>query len=175
VAARGGKGANDMTWHAHPSPIGALTLVSDGAALSGCYFEMKNRPAPVSGRPGADRVIDAARRQLDAYFAGKQTSFDLPLAPRGTPFQLQVWQALRAIPYGETTSYGMIAQRIGLPKASRAVGAANGANPIPIIVPCHRVIGASGALTGFGGGLDRKRFLLALERGPDLLAERLTI
>jgi methylated-DNA-[protein]-cysteine S-methyltransferase len=164
-----------MTHFVHASPVGPLTLVSEGAALTGCYFDMPDRPAPVSGAPGTDRVIDAARRQLDEYFASKRISFDLPLAPRGTAFQLQVWKALRAIPFGETTSYGVIASRIGLPKASRAVGAANGANPIPVIVPCHRVIGASGALTGFGGGLDRKRFLLALEQGPGLLGPDLTI
>jgi methylated-DNA-[protein]-cysteine S-methyltransferase len=130
--------------------------------------------------PGADWQRDdaafgQARAQLGAYFAGRLTRFDLELAPRGTAFQRQVWQALTEIPPGTTIAYGELARRIGRPSASRAVGAANGANPLPIVVPCHRVIGASGALTGFAGGLDTKRFLLALERGqgvtpPDQLA-----
>jgi methylated-DNA-[protein]-cysteine S-methyltransferase len=109
------------------------------------------------------RVLAAARAQLDAYFAGEITSFDLPLSPRGTPFQQRVWAALRDIPFGETTSYGELARRIGDPKAVRAVGAANGRNPLPLVVPCHRVIGADGSLVGFGGGMDRKRWLLQHE------------
>ncbi len=104
-------------------------------------------------------------RQLEAYFAGELTDFSLALAPRGTPFQLSVWQALREIPYGATRSYGELARAIGRPKASRAVGAANGSNPLPIVVPCHRVIGSSGKLTGFGGGLEAKAILLSLEQG----------
>jgi methylated-DNA-[protein]-cysteine S-methyltransferase len=109
-------------------------------------------------------VLVAAVEQLTAYFDGRLRTFDLPLTPSGTVFQLRVWEALRGIPYGETVSYGEIARRLGLlPSASRAVGLANGANPISIIVPCHRVIGADGSLTGYGGGLDRKRFLLDLE------------
>lgn len=111
-----------------------------------------------------DRAFAAAREQLRAYLDGCLTTFDLPLAPRGTPFQLEVWRALTEIPAGETISYGELARRIGRPSASRAVGAANGANPLPVVVPCHRVIGANGTLTGFGGGLDTKRWLLALER-----------
>jgi methylated-DNA-[protein]-cysteine S-methyltransferase len=118
--------------------------------------------------PGADWVEDAARfeearRQLDEYFAGHRAEFDLPLSPRGTAFQREVWAALQTIPYGEVRSYGQIAAQIGRPGASRAVGLANGRNPISVIVPCHRVIGASGALTGYGGGLPRKRLLLDLE------------
>jgi methylated-DNA-[protein]-cysteine S-methyltransferase len=109
-------------------------------------------------------VLEQASNQLSEYFAGERKMFDLPLAPKGTAFQLKVWLALRRIPYGETRSYGEIAAELGLaPTASRAVGLANGANPLPIVVPCHRVIGANGALTGFGGGLERKRFLLDLE------------
>jgi methylated-DNA-[protein]-cysteine S-methyltransferase len=104
-----------------------------------------------------------AEVQLDEYFAGKRTQFDLPLHPIGTPFQIEVWEALKAIPYGEVRSYGDIAEQIGRPGASRAVGLANGRNPISVIVPCHRVIGASGSLTGYGGGLERKRLLLDLE------------
>ena len=111
-----------------------------------------------STRPFAEIV-----RQLKEYFAGKRTHFELPLAPRGTPFQLETWKELRKIPYGETITYGELARRLGKPNASRAVGAANGANPIPIVIPCHRVIGSDGALTGFGGGLDTKLKLLQLE------------
>jgi len=108
-------------------------------------------------------VLDWTEEQLKEYFAGMRTTFDLPLEPSGTAFQLNVWQLLRTIPYGVTTSYGELARRLGEPKASRAVGAANGANPIPIIVPCHRVVGSRGELTGFGGGIERKRWLLEHE------------
>jgi methylated-DNA-[protein]-cysteine S-methyltransferase len=110
-----------------------------------------------------DDAFDDIREQLNAYFAKELRIFKLPLAPRGTPFQLDVWRALRDIPYGETRSYAQIARVIGKPEAIRAVGAANGANPLPIVVPCHRVIGSNGSLTGFGGGLEAKRFLLDLE------------
>lgn len=154
-----------VTVYVHESPVGPLTLVSDGAALAGVYFESQKHGAPPAGPRGTDKIIDAARKQLDAYFAGKRTSFDVPLAPKGTAFQTRVWHALTKIPYGETTSYGAIANAIGSPKAVRAVGAANGRNPIPIIIPCHRVIGANGSLTGFGGGMARKELLLDLERG----------
>ena len=116
-------------------------------------------PAP---RDEVDAFVQAAK-QLRAYFAGERQTFDLPLAPHGTEFQQSVWSELQRIPYGETTTYSKIAERIGRPAAVRAVGAANGANPIPIVIPCHRVIGASGSLTGFGGGLDVKRRLLAME------------
>jgi methylated-DNA-[protein]-cysteine S-methyltransferase len=107
--------------------------------------------------------LDKTEKQLKEYFAGSRTTFDLPLEPSGTDFQLSVWELLRKIPYGVTTSYGELARRLGEPKASRAVGAANGANPIPIIVPCHRVVGSKGELTGFGGGIERKRWLLEHE------------
>jgi methylated-DNA-[protein]-cysteine S-methyltransferase len=108
-------------------------------------------------------VLAQARQQLTEYFAGSRTTFDLPLDPSGTEFQRRVWDSLRTIPYGTTTSYGAIARRLGDPHATRAVGAANGQNPIPIVVPCHRVVGAKGELTGFGGGIDRKRWLLEHE------------
>jgi methylated-DNA-[protein]-cysteine S-methyltransferase len=111
-----------------------------------------------------------AEAQLRSYFAGERTTFDLPLAPRGTPFQLRVWEALREIPYGETATYGELAAAVGKPSAVRAVGAANGSNPIAVIVPCHRVIGADGTLTGYGGGLERKRILLDLEAGVTTLS-----
>ena len=141
------------------SPLGPLLLTGDGHALTGLHMD---------GRPRADWRRDraafaAAAEQLEAYFAGRLTEFDLPLAPRGTPFQLAVWQALREIRYGTTISYGELAARLGRPHAGRAVGAANARNPIGVIVPCHRVIGARGALTGYGGGLERKRRLLELE------------
>lgn len=148
------------------SPIGPLLLAGDGVRLSKVGFPNgKGRVAPRDDWRRDDDQFVEARAQLSAYFAGELRSFDLELMPVGSPFQLSVWQALTAIPYGATTSYGELAHRIGRPSASRAVGAANGANPIPIIVPCHRVIGASGALTGFGGGIETKRWLLAHEQG----------
>jgi len=127
----------------------------------------RHAPEPASlGVPGdpGEQPFAAAASQLKSYFAGQLTEFDLPLAPAGTEFQRRVWAGLRTIPYGETVSYGELARQLGSPSASRAVGLANGRNPIAIVVPCHRVIGSDGSLTGYGGGLDRKRFLLALER-----------
>ncbi len=152
----------------HESPVGPLTLHSNGVALTGVEFHEPRYPLAPSP-PGEDAVLALARRELDAYFAGRLRAFTIALAPRGTPFQLKVWAALRAIPYGATRTYGQQALVIGQPKAVRAVGLANGKNPISIIVPCHRVIGASGALTGFGGGLDRKQALLDLEQGKALM------
>jgi methylated-DNA-[protein]-cysteine S-methyltransferase len=142
------------------TPIGALLIAGDGDSIVETFF--------AGAKPKADWIRDDdalrdAADQLLAYFAGARDKFDLPLAPRGTDFQQAVWRALLAIPYGQTTTYSTIAQKIGKPAAVRAVGAANGANPIPIIIPCHRVIGANGSLTGFGGGIDVKRQLLALE------------
>ena len=149
----------------HESPGGPLTLTSDGAALTGIYFHKQRHGVAPEGPLRADKIIDATRKQLDGSFAGKRRTFDIPLAPRGTAFQTRVWSALTKIPYGETKSYGAIAATIGSPKAVRAVGAANGRNPIPIIIPCHRVIGANGSLTGFGGGMAWKELLLDLEKG----------
>ena len=153
-------------WHEIDSPVGRLLLAGDGESLIQVGFQSGPRPL----RPADGWIVDAApfrvaMRQLDEYFAGERRRFDLPLAPRGTEFQRRVWRALTEIPYGKTTSYGELARHIGKPSASRAVGLANGANPLPIIVPCHRVIGADGSLTGFGGGLPIKRKLLALEGG----------
>jgi methylated-DNA-[protein]-cysteine S-methyltransferase len=146
------------------SPIGRLRLVADGGALVGVLMEQHaHAPAWAAVAGDGEPVLDEAVRQLTAWFAGDRISFDLPLRPSGTPFQLAVWRALREIPYGETRSYREIAAGLEQPKAVRAVGAANGRNPISIIVPCHRVIGASGALTGYGGGLERKSWLLAHE------------
>jgi methylated-DNA-[protein]-cysteine S-methyltransferase len=147
------------------SPIGELTLASDGEALTGLYMtEQRHRPELPGAVAAEDAVLAAAGRQLAEYFAGERREFDLPLRAAGTPFQQAVWGALRAIPYGETAGYGELANRLGRPGAARAVGLANGRNPISIVVPCHRVIGAAGSLTGYGGGLERKRYLLALER-----------
>jgi methylated-DNA-[protein]-cysteine S-methyltransferase len=154
------------------SPIGPLTLVADDSALVGLYMDVRGHepePAtlgePVSAEPAeAGHVLAAAASQLQAYFAGRLTGFDLPLTLAGTQFQRTVWAALQTIPYGETISYGQLADQIGQPSASRAVGLANGRNPVSIVVPCHRVVGADGSLTGYGGGLDRKRYLLALEQ-----------
>lgn len=147
------------------SPVGPLLLAADDAGLRQIIF-MNGRDR---AQPDPNWVQDSAgfaeaTRQLCAYFAGELELFDLPLAPVGTPFQLEVWRRLGEIPYGETISYGELARRIGNPKASRAVGLANGSNPIPMIIPCHRVIGSNGRLTGYGGGLPIKEKLLALER-----------
>lgn len=143
------------------SPVGELLLTSNGDALTTVYFEdPKYGPTSTDGWIRDDSVLAEARQQLEEYFRGERTEFDLALAPKGTDFQRSVWRALTEIPYAATTSYGAIAARIGKPSASRAVGAANGRNPISIIVPCHRVIGSGGDLTGYGGGLDRKRWLL---------------
>jgi methylated-DNA-[protein]-cysteine S-methyltransferase len=158
-----------VTTIVHDSPVGLLTLTSEAGALTGIRFasgEDHDVP-PIEG--GSDSVLDLVRRELDLYFAGRLTSFSVAVAPRGTTFQRRVWTALGTIPYGETRSYGSIAWQIGAQHAVRAVGAANGANPIPIVIPCHRVIGADGSLTGFGGGLHRKRFLLDLEQGVHAL------
>lgn len=158
----------DVVYTYLESPIGPLLLAGDGIRLSKVGFPNgKGRVAPHDHWRRDDDQFVEARAQLTAYFAGELRTFKLDLTPAGTPFQLAVWQALTAIPYGATLSYGELARRIDRPSASRAVGAANGANPIPIIVPCHRVIGASGALTGFGGGIDTKRWLLAHETGRD--------
>jgi methylated-DNA-[protein]-cysteine S-methyltransferase len=143
------------------SPIGPLLLTSDGTALTRLLIGDEPDPA-WSTEPCA--VLARAVEQLAEYFAGVRTDFDLPLAPSGTDFQLRVWQALREIPYARTATYGELAARVGNVNASRAVGLANGRNPISIVVPCHRVIGANGKLVGYGGGLERKRLLLDLER-----------
>jgi methylated-DNA-[protein]-cysteine S-methyltransferase len=143
------------------SPIGPLRLEARGDAL--CALHLPNATAPDVHARGRGGVLAEAARQMRAYFAGTLQAFDLPLAPDGTDFQRGVWRALVAIPYAATCSYGDIARVIGSPTASRAVGAANGRNPIAIIVPCHRVIGSTGALTGYGGGMPAKRWLLAHE------------
>lgn len=146
-----------------PSPVGALTLVGAGDELVGLYFDGDANGAPRAGWARDERRLRPAAVQLQEYFVGKRTRFDLPLAPRGTAFQKAVWAALLRIPFGETASYGDIARAIGKPAASRAIGGANHRNPIAIVIPCHRVIGADGSLTGYGGGLDHKRLLLQLE------------
>jgi methylated-DNA-[protein]-cysteine S-methyltransferase len=146
------------------TPIGELLLAGDDDALCVVSFpEGSRRREPAPDWIFTDKPFAAAKEQLTAYFAGELQSFDLPLKPTGTEFQLAVLEELRKIPYGTTTSYGEIARRIGRPKAVRAVGAANGRNPLPIVIPCHRVIGSGGQLTGFGGGLPTKERLLRLE------------
>ena len=151
-------------WHEIDSPVGSLLLAGDGIRLRHVGFQCGTHPQrPQPGWTAARGPFEAAIAQFEEYFAGRRREFDLPLAPDGTDFQRRVWRALTAIPYGQTISYGELARRIGNPRASRAVGLANGANPLPIIVPCHRVIGANGSLTGFGGGLPIKQALLALE------------
>lgn len=157
------------------SPIGELLLTGDGVALTGLYMQAGRRKRIDPSWERADAPFAAAVTQLGEYFAGERREFDLDLAPRGAEFQLRAWQALREIPYGETIAYGEQARRIGHPDAARAVGAANGQNPIAVIVPCHRVIGANGNLTGFGGGLERKRLLLDLEADAVSGAMRLQV
>jgi methylated-DNA-[protein]-cysteine S-methyltransferase len=153
------------------SPLGDLLLVADREHLTGLHFidqkYLPTRDGDWYHQPTLPVLVET-QRQLDEYFAGVRQRFELPLAPVGTPFQQRVWRALLDIPYGATTTYGEIAQRMDSPLASRAVGAANGRNPIGIVVPCHRVIGSQGQLTGYAGGLQRKQALLALERGGQL-------
>ena len=151
------------SWSTIDSPVGELLLVAEGSVLREVRFEGERAHVPSREWRSGGRVVARAERQLEEYFAGERRAFDLPLGPVGTPFQRRVWAALERIPYGETISYGELARRVGNPSASRAVGAANGRNPIPIVIPCHRVIGSTGKLTGFGGGLDVKRALLDLE------------
>jgi methylated-DNA-[protein]-cysteine S-methyltransferase len=152
-----------------PSPVGDLTLTASETGLTGVWFPTSRHPKPrVEGRDDdgsgpAGALLAVARHQLEQYFAGSRSAFDIPLEPQGSAFEVRVWDLLRTIPYGTTTTYGDLARRLGDVKASRAVGLANGKNPIPIIIPCHRVLGANGELTGFGGGLDRKRWLLEHE------------
>jgi methylated-DNA-[protein]-cysteine S-methyltransferase len=151
-------------WTVTGSPIGPLRLASDGSSVTQLFMSPFAEPPDAWAAEG-NAVLTAAVTQLAEYFDGARTSFDLPLAPSGTAFQRRVWAALLTIPYGATTTYGAIANQIGYPGKARAVGAANGANPISIIVPCHRVIGANGSLTGYGGGLPRKAELLRREGG----------
>jgi methylated-DNA-[protein]-cysteine S-methyltransferase len=148
------------------SPIGPLLIAGDTDALHGIWFPKRGKAA--APRPewhsSARGAVGEAVRQLREYFAGRRLEFDLPLTPQGTTFQREVWRALQEIPYGATISYGELARRVGNPKASRAVGSANGANHLPIVIPCHRVIAGDGSLGGFGGGLPIKQALLALEQ-----------
>jgi len=145
-----------------PSPIGPIGIRSADGSITEIRFHAAETR---SDTPPKCDVVWIAARQLEEYFAAERRSFDLPLAPAGTAFQQTVWRELTKIPYGGTISYGQLARTIGKPDAVRAVGAANGRNPFPIVIPCHRVIGSDGTLVGFGGGLDAKRFLLGLERG----------
>ncbi|MFD6172464.1 methylated-DNA--[protein]-cysteine S-methyltransferase [Streptomyces coeruleorubidus] len=151
------------------SPYGPLTLVADDGVLCGLYMtDQRHRPPEETFGTRDDTVFAETEEQLKAYFAGELKEFTVELRLTGTPFQCRVWDRLRRIPYGETRTYGALADALGAPAASRAVGLANGRNPIGIIVPCHRVIGANGSLTGYGGGLERKQRLLDFERGAAL-------
>ncbi|MBP1634685.1 MAG: methylated-DNA-[protein]-cysteine S-methyltransferase [Acidobacteria bacterium] len=153
----------DYAWE--ESPVGRLLIAGDGEGLR--FVQFAGGRAPVQPEPGwreDPAALEDALRQLREYFAGTRRAFDLRLAPEGTPFQQRVWHELRSIPYGGTVTYGELARRVGCPNGSRAVGLANGANPLSIVVPCHRVIGAGGALVGYGGGLGNKEWLLAHER-----------
>jgi methylated-DNA-[protein]-cysteine S-methyltransferase len=164
----------ETLWTTMSSPVGDLLLTGDGRALDGLYMcdagptsmpsnGRRRNSSPALPARRSDDAFPDARTQLAEYFDGTRTTFELALSPEGTPFQLRVWDALRQIPYATTASYGKVAAAIGQPSASRAVGLANNRNPIAIIIPCHRVIGADGRLVGYGGGLDRKRYLLDLE------------
>ncbi|AWW36866.1 cysteine methyltransferase [Streptomyces sp. AS58] len=151
------------------SPYGPLTLVADDGVLCGLYMtDQRHRPPEETFGEPDEAPFAEAEEQLEAYFAGELKEFTVELRLHGTPFQRSVWERLRGIPYGETRTYGELADTLGNPQASRAVGLANGRNPVGIIVPCHRVIGASGGLTGYGGGLERKQRLLDFERGAAL-------
>ena len=182
--------------YVYRSPVGGLLITGDGCFITGCQYTdspgLDNRsrfargletvpqtdtpsgpePVPQTDMPPGpepvppDAIIARCVRELDAYFSGALTVFTVPVKPEGTPFRKKVWAELARVPYGTTLSYGELAARIGSPKAARAVGGANHHNPVVILIPCHRVLGADGSLTGFGGGLDRKEFLLALERNP---------
>ena len=147
------------------SPVGPLLLAASDAGLHAIEFAENRHPVKRSDdwQQGDHPLLAEAQRQLDGYFDGTRNAFNLPLSPQGTDFQRNVWNTLASIPYGQTISYAQLAQRIGKPSAMRAVGAANGRKPLPIVLPCHRVIGADGSLTGFGGGLPTKQFLLQLE------------
>ncbi len=147
------------------SPLGPLVVVASDGQLRGLYFhDQRHLPSPEHLGPRGADVLPALCEQLGGYFAGELTTFDVPLPATGTPFQRDVWAALRDVPYGSTCSYAELARAVGRPAAVRAVGAANGRNPVCIVVPCHRVVGSSGSLTGYAGGLSRKRRLLAHER-----------
>ncbi|GAA4878961.1 methylated-DNA--[protein]-cysteine S-methyltransferase [Ferrimonas pelagia] len=150
------------------SPIGLILIAGDELGLR--HIVLQAGALPMAAKPDWQHCPDGfkdAKRQLAEYFAGQRCEFDLKLAPQGTAFQCEVWQALQGIPYGKTASYGEIARAIGRPKAVRALGAANGRNPLPVVIPCHRVIGANGSLTGYAGGLELKQTLLALEHAHD--------
>ena len=161
-----------MKYRVLETPIGGLLLARDAAGLRLIHFQNGRHPQrPAPEWEQQDQAVDDVSAQLMEYFEGRRRKFALPLAPDGTPFQQRVWNALMDIPYGETVSYGELAARIGQRSASRAVGLANGSNPLPIVIPCHRVIGANGTLTGYGGGLAIKQRLLALERGAGRLLD----
>ena len=166
--------APDQSYLVVPSPLGDLLLAATAEGLCGIWFEehaggaaerarLAARASSGASDESAASVLAAARAQLEEYFAGARRAFDVPLAPGGTDFQRRVWGELSRIPFGETVTYGELATRVGVPTAVRAVGAANGQNPVSVVVPCHRVVGASGKLTGYGGGIERKRWLLAHE------------
>ena len=146
------------------TPVGTLTLVASDSGLQAVWWPADGRAKPIGDRDDRHRVLVAARDQLQEYFAGHRQQFDLPLEPAGTAFQLKAWEILRGIPYGQTISYAEQANRLGDLRKARAVGSANGRNPISIIVPCHRVVGSSGKLTGFAGGMGAKQWLLEFER-----------
>jgi methylated-DNA-[protein]-cysteine S-methyltransferase len=151
------------TYTTVPSPLGELLLIAEDGCLTGLHMPAEQHPPPAA-TVRDESAFATVRHQLGEYFAGRRSTFDVPLAPAGTPFQQRVWEELQRVAFGETITYAELAERIGRPTAIRAAGAANGANPVSILIPCHRVIGSDGTLTGYGGGLEAKRFLLDLER-----------
>lgn len=153
-----------LAWDVYESPLGPLILRAGPQGLRAIGWPEAREGLDASHRDPGFGALPVARAQLEEYFAGRRRAFDLPLDLRGTPFQRRVWDELSRIPYGATTSYGQVAERVGRPERARAIGGAVGRTPVPIVVPCHRVVGADGGLTGYGGGLPRKRALLALER-----------
>jgi methylated-DNA-[protein]-cysteine S-methyltransferase len=161
------RAGNERARRSFESPIGRLAVVCDASAVRGVRFHASDRDR--GGPAAAEELCRRARGELEAYLAGELREFTVPVAPAGTPFHRDVWDAMCEIPYGETLSYGEIARRVGQPDAGRAVGVACGANPIPLVIPCHRVLAAGGAIGGFGGGVDVKRWLLGLEQGQLLL------
>jgi methylated-DNA-[protein]-cysteine S-methyltransferase len=160
-----------MPYTTYDSPVGTLTLVASDTGMKAVWWPDDARALPLGERDDAHPVLRQAVAELDEYFAGTRKSFTVALDPAGTPFQLSVWEVLRAIPYGSTITYGEQARRLGDPAKARAVGAADGRNPLSIIVPCHRVVGASGALTGFAGGMAAKQWLLDFERASAEVGE----
>ena len=155
--------SEDVCYLSLKSPVGELQIAENSSGVLAIHFHKKDKPPHNGSWKRVDRLKTEIVKQLEEYFRGERFEFNVPLVPHGTPFRMRVWEGLQAIPYGETISYLDLAKKIGTPEAVRAVGAANGANPLPIVIPCHRVIGHNGKLVGYGGGLEIKKYLLSME------------